>query len=102
MSFQKIIFLGIVCIAKPLKVVPSKDPDRGGLHLKISCQMTDRLKLPVYLEPRSWFAYNITLSFCNFNFSVCPGSRAIFGQKCHATFHSFEKLRSKILKPLKK
>ena len=83
-------------------LVISKDPDRGGLHLKISCQMTDRLKLPVYLEPRSWFAYNITLSFCNFNFSVCPGSRAIFGQKCHATFHNFEKLRSKILKPLKK
>ena len=26
------------------------------------------------------------LSFCNFNFSVCPVSTAIFPKKCHATF----------------
>ena len=58
-------------------------------------------------KPAQKFWSEKSICWCIFSafatsvFSVCPDSRAIFGQKCHATFHNFEKLRSKMLNPSK-
>ena len=66
-----------------------KDPVRVYSSLKISCQMTDWLRLPVYFEPRSWFANNITLSFCNFNFQLAQVAEQLLVIKVSCNLYQF-------------
>ena len=63
--------------------------------------MVDQLSQPKNSDLRSWFANNITLRLCNFNFSAGPVSKAIFSHKSVTQpfpILKTEKTHSRILK----